>query len=217
MTGKLTKSLSDFKKMKNNRFLVSATILGITALTFTSCTKAPQEKIDLANQAVQNAATLEAEVYATYNFVALQDSLKGALEAVEAENGSFIKDYSVAVEKLDQVIILANDVKVEAEIGKQAYSAEIAANIQTIQTLLAENKQLIEEAPKGKEGATALMAIKGELEAIEVAVAELNNLVASGDLISSSQKAKVSKEKATLINSELKEVIAKYKGTTRRV
>lgn len=202
--------------MKVNRLFVSAMILGIAALTITSCGKAPQEKIDLANQAVQNAGAAEAQTYATESYVALQDSLKAALEAVEAENGSLFKDYSVAIAKLDQVVAYSDDVKVEAELGKQAYAAEIAANIQAIQTLLAENKQLIEEAPKGKEGTTALLAIKGELEAIESSVAELNELVATGELIASSQKSKVSKEKALAINGELKGVIAKYKGNNKK-
>ncbi|MEZ5195784.1 MAG: hypothetical protein R2764_05130 [Bacteroidales bacterium] len=68
---------------------------------------------------------------------------------------------------------------------------------------------------KGKEGTSALVAIKGEIDAIETSINETSTLFASGDYLAPLDKANVAKEKAIAINSELTDVIAKYKANVK--
>lgn len=54
--------------------------------------------------------------------------------------------------------------------------------------------------------------MKDELDAIEVAVAEATATFDAGDLLGALDKAKAAKDKATSINTELNDVIAKYQA-----
>ena len=78
--------------------------------------------------------------------------------------------------------------------------------------LIEENNALLAKAPKGKEGTSALMAIKAEIAAIETSITEANTIYTAGEYLVALDKVKSANEKATAINVELTEVIAKYKG-----
>lgn len=201
--------------MKKNRSIVGAVLLGIVALAITGCSQLPQEKLDAANLGLQEAATSGAEVYATESYMTLKDSLNAALESIETQKSKFMKSYSEAETKLDGVIAYAAEVKKQTEVNKETMRTEIATAITDIKTLLDENKQLIIDAPKGKEGTAALIAIKSELTTIETTVAESETMMKTDQLMPAKEKAMAAKEKATSINTELKSVIAKYKAARR--
>ena len=69
---------------------------------------------------------------------------------------------------------------------------------------------LLSKAPKGKEGTAALMAIKADISTLESAVTETNGMLSKGDYLTTLDKVKATKDKATSINQELKDAIAKY-------
>ncbi len=94
--------------------------------------------------------------------------------------------------------------------------AEIQTTIADAQALIESNRNLILEAPRGKEGTSALEAIKQELNTIETTITEANTMLESGDYIATLDKAKAAKEKASSINAELTEVIAKYKANVMK-
>lgn len=196
--------------MKQNRILTGLVVLGMAVLTLSSCGKLPQEKVDAANAAVQAAIAAGADTYATDSFNALQDSLKSVLADVETENSKFFKNFDAASAKLDAVAALAATVASQAEARKEEIKAEVATTLTDITALVAENTQLIADAPKGKEGATALSAIATEVETITASANEVTTLLNNGELLPALEKAKAAKEKAMSINAELKAVIEKF-------
>lgn len=198
-----------------NKFLFGLITLSLTVILITSCSKVPQVEIDAANSAIEEARTAGAEIYVQTSFVQLQDSMKAVMTGIEAQKSKFFKNYSASKEQLASVTQLANEVKQQTEIRKEELKKEIQTTISEVKTLIDANKQLILEAPKGKEGTTALVAIKGELTTIEAIVVEANTMFDSGNLIGSLDKVKVAKEKAASINTELKGVIAKYKANVK--
>ncbi|MFT6866184.1 MAG: hypothetical protein ACJA08_001013 [Cyclobacteriaceae bacterium] len=203
--------------MKKNKLITGAVLLGIATLTLTGCSEIPQEKIDAANVAIQGAKDSGASNYASNEFIALQDSMKSALASIEEENSKFFlfKNYDAPTKKLESVVVYAGEVAVLAEAKKEALKKEILVAINEINILIEENNQLIAAAPKGKEGDSALMAIKGELETIQVTVTESNGLLQRGELLASLEKAKAAKDKSIAINTELTDVISKYKGAKK--
>lgn len=195
-----------------NKFLVGITTLGLTALLFTSCSKLPQVEIDAANTAIEEAKLAEADIYVHDNFVALQDSLKAVMVTIETQQSKFFKNYTAAKVDLTGVTEFAQKVKLQVENRKAELEVEIENTIAEVKTLIESNRQLILEAPKGKEGTSALMAIKDELNTIETTINEANSMLESGELLATLDKANAAKEKANSINTELTEVIAKYKA-----
>ncbi len=198
-----------------NRIVASIAFLGMTALILTSCSKVPQAEIDATNAAIEQARSAGAEVYVHDEFVSLQDSMNSVLVSIESEGSKFIKTYATAKEDLAGVTQFAGEVQQQAETRKEELKMEIQKMIAEVKTLIESNRQLILQAPKGKEGTSALIAIKGEVDAVETSINETSTLFEAGDYMICLDKANAAKEKATAINSELSEVIAKYKANVQ--
>ena len=198
-----------------SRLFMNVAAIGLVALLFTNCAKIPQAEIDQANAAIEEAKTAGAETYAHDNFIALQDSFNMVMVNLETQNSKMFKNYTTVVEGLAGVTQFAQDVKLETENRKLEVKTEIQNTIAEVKTLIESNRQLILEAPKGKEGTSALVAIKGELDGIEATINEVNNTLESGDYLATLEKTKAAREKANAINVELTEVIAKYKGNVK--
>jgi len=195
-----------------NKLVFSLTTLVFAALLITACSKLPQAEIDQANLAIDSARIAGADVYVPEDFLNLQDSLKAVMEDVEAQKSKLFKNYGSAQEKLVQVAQLAKEVEAKAEVRKVEVKNEVDTLLTEMATLIEENKQLIAKAPRGKEGASALEAMKNEIATIETSVAEATALRDSGDLMAALDKVKAAKDQATALNTELKDAIAKYKG-----
>lgn len=199
--------------MKKKLMLV-VTALSIAVL-FSSCGKAPQAEIDAANAAIEAAKAVGADVYVAEDFAALQDSMNAVNENVEAQNAKLFKNFSKVTEQLVVVNQMAVETQAKAETRKAEVKLEIEALQAEVSSILLENNDLVAKAPKGKEGAAALEAIKSDISLIETSVGEVATLVANDNLIPALDKVKAAKEKAVAINTELNEVIAKYTKSRR--
>jgi hypothetical protein len=186
------------------------------AVLFTSCGKVPQLELDAANAAIEQAKVVGADVYATAEFTALQDSMRAVTEDVETQKGKIFANYGAVKSQLAVITEMASAAEVKAEAKKQEVKLEIVDLQAEIASILAQNSELVTQAPKGKEGVAALEAIKSENSLIETSANEVSSLVASNDLLPALDKAKAAKEKAMAINTELNEVIAKYSQASRR-
>lgn len=200
--------------MKTSKQILFATAIAASML-FAGCGSVPQQEIDSANAAINAAKTAGAEIYANEEFTALQDSMKVALESIETGKSKIIKNYGDAKEMLLMVTGKAGEVKLLAETRIEELKVKIQASTDEINRLIAENKQLLSEAPKGKEGTTALVAIRNENSLIETSLAEAATMFANADYQGADMKLSAALEKAMSINTELSGVIDKYKAATR--
>ena len=192
------------------------TALVFAAILFSSCSKFPQTEIENADAAIEEAFNAGAKLYLPDNYIALKDSMKSAMEEIESEKSNFIKNFTSAKEKLTMVSALAQELTQQTETKKEEIKVEIQTLISDVTSLIETNKKLITEAPKGKEGTSALNAIKSELSEIETSVNDANALFTNGEFLLTHDKIKAAKEKATLINEELVSVISKYKSNSKR-
>ena len=200
--------------MKRNLFL-AVVALGFSSLLFTSCEKYPQVEVDATKASIEEAVAVGAEMYVHADYVALQDSLKAVMVNVESEKSKFFKKYTKVKEQLAAVSALAGDVKMKTEARKEELKLEIQNIITELTALIETDKQLMLDAPKGKEGASALVAIKGEVDGIEASLAEITAMFEKGELLATIDKANAAKDKANAIKEELTEVISKYKKVRR--
>lgn len=186
------------------------------AVLFSSCGKVPQVEIDGANAAIEAAKSVGADVYVAEDFAALQDSMRSVNENVEVQNAKFFKNFDKVKEQLVVVNTMAVETKAKAEARKEEVKLEIESLQTEVGSILVQNNELAAQAPKGKEGAAALEAIKADISLIETSLTEVAGFVAQDKLIAALDKVKAAKEKALAINTELNEVIAKYAKNKRK-
>lgn len=193
--------------MKKNLIVFA---LALTGLFMGGCAKAPQTEIDSATAAIETANLAEASVYMPVEYAALQDSMNAINAAVETQKSKMFGSYSDIKLKLAAVEATAVELEGKTIAKKESIKEEVNSIYAQLQALAIENNALVEKAPKGKEGKAAIEAIKGELAVIDATVAELPQLLESGNLLAAQTKAKAAQEKALAINAELTGVIEKY-------
>lgn len=186
------------------------------AVLLSSCGKVPQAEIDAANAAIEAAKTAGADVYLSADYAALQDSMNVVNQNVEERNGKLFKNFKNVSAQLAVVTQMAAEVQTKTDARKEEIKNEIANLQNEVSELLIRNNELIAQAPKGKEGAAALEAIKADNGVVETTMTEVENLTASGELMSALDKAKAANEKAKALNDELNEVIAKYSKNKKK-
>jgi len=191
-----------------SKLIIAIAAMGVAVL-FSSCAKVPQTEIDAATAAVQGVKDSGADLYVPEAYSALVDSMKSANEKVEVAKAKWFPNYSKAKNLLAVVNQMAVDTKSKAEARKVELKAEVTTMIGEVKALNEGNKALVAKAPRGKEGKAALEAISSDITVAETTVTEVEALLANGDLLGSNDKIKAAKEKATAIQAELNDAIAK--------
>ena len=199
-----------------NKLLLSLSAFAIAVFVLSGCAKLPQVEIDNANLAIQEAQTAGADIYVPEAFAALQDSMKATTESIEAKKSKLFKSYKKEKEQLVSIVQLGNDVKMKTEARINELKTEIQNTLAEVTTLVEQSKQLVSEAPKGKGGTPAIMAIKADIATIESTAAEVQAAVGTESYIATLDKAKAVKEQAVSINTELTTVIEKYKARNKK-
>ncbi len=198
-----------------NKILIGLTTLGVVTLLLSGCSKVPQTELDSANSAIEAAKTAGADLYVPDAYAALQDSMKVITEKIELQKTKIFRKYGEVKKELNAVTIQANQVSEQTEVRKTEVKTEVQNALAEVKTILQEDKQLITKAPRGKEGSAALLEIKNEITIIEGSVDEVSKMLEGNQYIQALDKVKAAKEKASSINAELKNVIAKYSGAKR--
>ncbi len=182
--------------------------LGLLAL---GCAKVPQEAVTAARSAVDSARVAEAPLYAPEQFRAASDSLEAAMTEIEKQNSKnmFTRKYDLAEQRLISARGMAeSSVRMAAE-NKARVMAESAESITMLEAAIAEAKALIEKAPRGKDGAAVLEAMKGEIAAVEQALVTAQASRAAADYFGARDTARAATETVKAISAELTAAIEK--------
>ena len=193
--------------MKNKILMGLAAIVMVAVLA--SCGKKPQVEIDATNAAIAAAQAAEANVYLPAEFAALQDSMTAINAAITEVDGKLFKNYKVVVADLASAKTLAETVAANAAVKKDEVKKEAEGLLNGIKAVVAENAKLLPKLPRGKEGAAVIEQIKGELTAVDAAVAEAQSLFDKGTYMDALNKIKAATDKANSLNAEIKEVLTK--------
>jgi hypothetical protein len=215
-TGKITILITHRTTKMEKRYLNASFLIPLAALLMLGCSRMPQKQIDETNAAIEEIKTAGADLYLPEEYAALQDSMRSVMETVEAEKSKLIKNFRSAEEQLAGVVRYAREVKTRTEARKEDLKNEIRTTLSEVVTLIESNRQLILQAPRGKEGTSVMLAIGNELNTIQETVTEAQSMMERGEYLTTLSRAKAARENAASINKELQEVIAKYKANVRR-
>lgn len=196
--------------MKNKVLMGLAAIAMVAVLS--SCGKVPQEKVDATNAAIAAAQTAEAAVYVPAEFAAVQDSMKAINAAIEVQNSKLFKKFGPIALKLDETLAAANKVAADAAVKKEEVKKEVETTMTATKAVVEENTALMKKAPRGKEGAAVLEAMKTDMAAIDASLVEAQAAYDKAAYMDALNKVKAATAKATEINTVLKEAIAKKAG-----
>lgn len=195
--------------MKNKVLMGLAAIVMVAFLS--SCGKVPQEQINAVNTAIDSAAKVEAGVYLPTEFAAVQDSMKAIMADVEVQKSKLFKKFGPAKMKLEALLTQTNGLIANTAVKKEEVKKEVETTLTDIKTVIEENGKLFKKAPRGKDAAAVLEQIKTEMATIDAAVVEAQASYDKGTYMDALNKIKAAKERATGINTELKDAIAKVK------
>ncbi len=191
------------------------TLFGLLAVAFvvfvTSCGKVPQADIDTANKLIDSVRVIGGDVYLPDQFAALQDTMNSINEKVLAQKGKLFRKYDDVKALLATVSTMGNDLLAATEAKKIEVKQQVTSLLDELKALIDENQKLVLKAPKGKEGAAAVQAIKDEITVLETTLTEAASLAESGSLMDAFNKLTAAKEKAVSIQTELKDAIAKVR------
>lgn len=193
--------------MKNKILMGLAAVAMVAVLS--SCGKTPQVEIDAANAAIEAAKTAEAAVYLPAEFAAVQDSLNAVMTEIAAQESKLFKKFGPAKAKLASVVTLANQVAANTATKKDEVKGEVANLMTSIKTVIEENGKLIPKLPRGKEGAAVIEQIKADVATVDAAVVEAQGLFDKGAYMDALNKINAANEKATALNTEVKEALTK--------
>lgn len=196
--------------MKNKVLMGLAAIVMVAFLS--SCGKVPQEQINAVNAAIDSAAKVEAGIYLPTEFAAVQDSMKAINADVEVQKSKLFKKFGPAKIKLEALLVQTKQLVANTATKKEEVKKEVETTLTDIKTVIEENGKLFKKAPRGKDAAAVLEQIKTEMATIDAAVVEAQASYDKGTYMDALNKIKAAKERATGINTELKDAIAKVKG-----
>lgn len=183
----------------------------VVGLLLAGCASAPTEQLKAAQQALQAADSAEADVYVADLYRAAQDSLAAAQVEIEAQNARFAlsRDYKRAEQLLQFVTEMAQQAVVQVADRKEALRTEAEALIAEARKALMQTHELLGRAPRGKEGAIALVSIREDATSTENLLNEAEAALARGDIFQAHQLAQQAQDRATGLVNELNAAIAK--------
>jgi len=193
-----------------NKFALGFVMISFVVM-LTSCGKVQQAELDALTAAIEDARATGADVFMPAEFAALQDSMNVINQMVEEQKGKLFGNFKAVSAKVAELTATTATVKSNIETRKAEVKAEVDNLMVEVTNLVGQAKGLVARAPKGKEGAAAVEAIKTELGVVETAVNEAANKLTAGDLMGTLDQLKAAKEKVTAITEELKTVFEKAK------
>jgi hypothetical protein len=194
-------------------------IIAIAMVVFLAgCAKEPVVELDAAKAAVAKAAAEGADRYAPATYNAAQDTLNAAVAEIEAQKEKFslFRKYDVALNLLTSATTISEQAVAEAGQMKLQVKEEVVTMLGEVKAMIEQTTALIATAPVGKEGKAALEAMTAENSAMEAAVNDIAAQVeGTNDPLTLKERLMQISDKATALNTELNNVIEKYKSARK--
>lgn len=194
--------------MKN---IIRLSVMGVVIVfLFAGCSK-PQQALDEAKAAVEAAKNEGADVYATEELKALEDSMATAMDEVETQSKKFFKSYGDSKDMLAKVKTEAEALKASIPERKEKAKNEALAMMEEAKVAVEEAKALLEKAPRGKGTKADIDAFTADLKGLEDSLLGIQGVIDGGDYFSALDTARTIKEKAASISAEIQKAIEKVK------
>ena len=193
------------------QLLKTGTLVLALGTMLMACAEKPIQGTDSALQALQAAKQAGAEKYAPESLRVAEDEYQKAQEEIAAQDDTFVmtRNYDAANAILVKVVADAEKAKTEAIASKQMVKTEAEGAVVLAKTSLEEAKNQLAQAPTGKGTQADLQALRGDLQAAETTLAEIDAIMAMEDFIGVKAKAESVQALAARVNEQVAQAIQK--------
>jgi hypothetical protein len=176
-----------------------------------ACAEKPIQGSDMALQALQAAKQAGAMEHAPDTLRMAEDEYQKAQEEIGVQDNTFMlmRNYDAANALLTRVEQDAERAKTEALANKQQAKTEAEASVVLAQTSLEEAKNQLAQAPTGKGTQANLQALRGDLQAAEAMLGEIEAIMAKEDYWGVKAKAESVSALASRVNEQVAQAIQK--------
>jgi hypothetical protein len=176
-----------------------------------ACAEKPIQGSDAALQALQAAKQAGATEYAPEALRVAEDEYQKAQEEIGVQDNTFMltRNYDAANALLTKVAGDAEKAKIAAIANKQQAKAEAEGSVVLAKTSLEEAKNQLAQAPTGKGTQADLQALRGDLQAAETTLGEIDAIMAKEDFLGVKAKAESVQTLANRVNEQVAQAILK--------
>ncbi|MDH5426768.1 MAG: hypothetical protein OEZ57_01085 [Nitrospirota bacterium] len=175
------------------------------------CAEKPVQVTDQALQAIQAAKEAGATDYASEDLRLAEDEYQKAQEEITTQDQAFVlmRNYDEANAILAKVVTNAEQAKTKAIANKQQAKMDAEAAVVLAKTTLADAKNLLAQAPRGKGTQADLQALHGDLQAADTTLGEIDPIMAKEDYLGVKAKAESVLALATRVNEQVAHAMQK--------
>ncbi|HYL79952.1 MAG TPA: DUF4398 domain-containing protein [Candidatus Acidoferrum sp.] len=187
-------------------------VLGVSvlgALVLAGCGSQPAQEIQGAKAAVDAVVADGGEKFAPAETKGVTGTLNAAMEEVKTQDGKFFKNYDKAKELLAKAKTDAETLKTGLVAKKEQAKNEATANLTAASDAVKAAKAALTKAPKGKGAAADIEAMKGDVQGLEAALAEVQPLIDGQDYAAARDKAAGIKSKADEVSTAVSAAMEK--------
>ena len=181
----------------------------LVAIALTGCGSQPAQEIQSTKAAVDAVVADGGEKFAPAETKGVAAALNTAMEEVKTQDGKFFKNYDKAKEMLAKAKGDAETLKTGLAAKKEQAKTEAAANLSAAGDAVKAAKAALSKAPKGKGAAADIEAMKGDLQGLEAALAEVQPLIDGQDYAAARDKAAGIKSKADEVSAAVASAMEK--------
>jgi hypothetical protein len=182
--------------MDVRRFWNGLAVCAVVTLMLAGCGSQPAQEIQSAKAAVDAVVADGGEKFSPAETKGAAEKLNAAMEEVKAQDAKWFKNYDKAKEMLAKAKSDAETAKTGLAAKKEQAKNEATANLAAAGDAVKAAKAALGKAPKGKGAAVDIEAMKGDLQGLEAALAEVQPLIDSQDYAAARDKAAGIKGKA---------------------
>jgi hypothetical protein len=173
----------------------------LAVFVLAGCGSQPAQEMQAAKAAVDAVAAEGGEKFAPADMKNVTGALNAAMEEVKAQDAKWFKNYDKAKELLAKAKGDAETLKSGLAAKKEQAKAEATTALTAAGDAVKAAKEALAKAPKGKGSAADLEAMKGDVQGLEAALAELKPLIDSQDYAAARDKAASVKAKADEVSA----------------
>lgn len=186
----------------------------IALLAFSGCGKAPEQEMQTAKTALDEAEKAETEIYASDAYRMAMDTLNAAMAAKEEADSKFalFRSYGKSKELFVRAEALANEAQASAQAEKEHVQDEVTSMVAEAKGALDAATEALAKAPRGKGSKADIELIKHDLDAANVAFQEARADLDGGRYMAAKTKLQAVMQKAQSISEEIAKAAAKKSG-----